>query len=263
MDYKTNIRSTYFASLYSDRDYWHPLPELKQSNGSTLTIMFISSMHIYHEKPSLDPIFYANEPHYFEDTRKPFYYNPDSRARVLACVDKTEVCSPDGNTCWLMTSSVPPEVQTPPSYWLMRLSLTNSNIYNSIKWRMGTALLAQESISQSVSFYLPHNQWQIEASQLFATSLARIQFDAWSIAQGEDRHRPGYVDMTPDEAKGQLCGLYKFNTLDYTNINFRLVLLAIVIFFLSLDASIFGLGKMHNPKDLVVSFLIIFIWMII
>jgi hypothetical protein len=122
----------------------------------------------------------------------------------------------------------------------MKWSLENSNIYNSIKWRLGTALLAQESVSQWVSFPLPPDQWQLEASQLFAISLARVQYDVRSIATGEDRQRPGYADKTPDEAKGQLCGLYKFKTLDFTNINLAafigLAVLAIYVFILGLDA---------------------------
>ena len=129
----------------------------------------------------------------------------------------------------------------------MKWALENSNTYDSIKWRLGTALLAQESVSQSVSVPLSPYQWQLEASQLFATSLARVQYDAWKIATGEDHERPEYVEVTPDEAKGRLCGLYKFKTSDYTNINVAgligLPLLAFVIFFLSWDASVIRLGS--------------------
>lgn len=239
--------STYFSSLYPEIDYWHPIPELQTPANSTLTIFFVSSMHIYHVKPSFDPIFPANEPRYFEDFRKPYYYNADPRARALACVDTSELCSPDGTTCWSMTSPLPPDIQSSPEYWLMKWSLANSNTFDSIKWRLGTALLAQESVSQSVSIPLSPYQWQLEASQLFATSLARIQYDAWKIATGEDRERPGYVEVTPEEARGRLCRLYKFKSSDYTNINLAafvgLPLLAITIFVLSWDASVVGLGS--------------------
>ena len=61
----------------------------------------------------------------------------------------------------------------------MKWSSENSNTYDSIRWRLGTAFKAQESISQSVSRPLGPEQWQIEASQLFATSLGRILYDAW------------------------------------------------------------------------------------
>ena len=228
--------------------------------------MFISSMHIYHTERSFDPIFYADEPRYFENRRDPLYYNSDPRDRVLACVDKSEVCSPDGKHCWSMTATLPEQESLPRAYWLMKWSLENSNIYDSIKWRLGTALLAQESVSQFVSLPLPSSQWQIEASQLFATSLARVQYDALGIATGEDRQRPGYKERTPDEAKGHLCGIYKFKSPDYTNINLvafiGLNLLAIAIITLSLNASTIGLlpksekDEKASTRTLVIGFLV-------
>ena len=228
-------------------------------------------MHIYHTKPSFDPIFPAKEPHYFDDYREAYYFNADPRARALACVDTSELCSPDGTTCWSMTSALPPDVNSSPGYWLMKWALENSNIYDSIKWRLGTALLAQESVSQSISIPLSPDQWQLEASQLFATSLARVQYDAWKIATGEDRGRPGYVEVTPDEAKGRLCGLYKFKTSDYTNVNLAgfvgLPLLAITIFVLSRDASVVGLGLKENgsaaSEPLIIDVIVRFIYYIL
>lgn len=204
-------------------------------------------MHIYHMQPSFDPIFPANEPHHFDDYRETYYYNADPRARVLACVDTTELCSSDKVTCWSMTAPLPHDISSSAEYWLMKWALENSNVYDSIKWRLGTALLAQESVSQSVSLPLSPHQWQLEASQLFATSLARVQYDAWKITTGEGHERPEYIEVTPDEAKGDLCGLYKFKTSDYTNVNLAgligLPVLALVIFFLSWDASVIGLGS--------------------
>lgn len=196
-------------------------------------------MHIYHVTPSHDPIFSANEPRYFEGLRKPYHYNADPQARSMACVDTTELCAADGIKCWLMHDPIPPDMPSTPAYWLMKLALENSNIHDSIQWRLGSALVAQESLSQYISTGLDTNQWEVEASQLFATSLARIQYEAWQIATGEDQGKPGYFDNTPVEAKDFLCGLYKFNTADYTNVNLAasigLVLLAIAIFLLSLD----------------------------
>lgn len=240
------LDSAYFSSLYPRNDYWQPLPELRPLMNSTLTVLFVSSMHIYHTKPSFDPIFHATELRYFEGLREPYYYNADPRARAFACVDTSELCSPDGKTCWSLTTPLPPNFPSDPAYWLMKWSLRNSNIYDSIKWRLGTALLAQESISQSISDPLSHDQWQVETSQLFATSLAHIQYDAWGIAIGEGRERPGYVEVTPIEAKGRLCKLYKFKTPDYTNVNLAafvgLPLLAITIFVLSWNARTVGLA---------------------
>lgn len=246
--------STYFSSLYHSEDYWQPLPSLKSSPDNTITIVFVSSMHIYHTKPSFDPIFPAQETQYIEGYRDPFYYNSDPRARALACVDNTQMCSPDRKTCWPMTSPVPSHVPSPPSYWLTKWSLENSNIYDSLKFRLGTALLAQESISQSLSLPPSPNQWLLEASQLFATSLARIQYDAWGISIGEDREKAGYVDVTPDEAKDDLCRIIKTKKTNYTNINtaafYGLPFLALFIFFLSWDVRTFP--GVDAPKGVMV-----------
>jgi hypothetical protein len=196
-------------------------------------------MHIYHIKPSYDPIFPAIKPRFIEGYRDPYYFNSDPKARALACVDITELCSPNGDTCWSMTAALPDGVLNTPSYWLMKWSLENSNIYDSIKWRLGTALLAQERVSQSRSQPLSDNHWEREAEQLFKTSLARIQFDAWSIGTGEDREQPGYIEITPDEGKGKLCKLYKFNSTGCTNVNLGafigLLLTPFFILFLSLE----------------------------
>jgi hypothetical protein len=118
-----------------------------------------------------------------------------------------------------MTSHLPDDAPNTPAYWFMKWALETSTTYDSIKWRLGTALLAQEKVTQSISQPLSDSHWEVEARRLFVTSLARIQFDAWSIARGEDREQPGYKDSTPDEGRGKLCGLYKFNSIGYTNIN--------------------------------------------
>lgn len=227
-------------------------------------------MHIYHTKPSLDPIFHATDSQYLEGLREPYYYNADPRARAFACVDTSELCSPDGKTCWSLTKPLSPDFPSDPAYWLMKWSMKNSNIYDSIKWRLGTALLAQESISQSISDPLSHDQWQLEASQLFATSLAHIQYDAWGIAIGEGREQPGYVEVTPDEAKGRLCRLYKFRTAEYTNVNLAafvgLPFLATTIFVLSWNARTVGLATSarqdENPpsQPLVIDAIVKAIW---
>jgi hypothetical protein len=204
--------------LYPEDDYWQPISQLKPPENSTLTIIFVSSMHIYYLKPSYDPIFPAIDPYYAPGYHDPYYFNSDPRARALACVDTTELCSPNGKTCWSMTSHLPDGVPDTPAYWLMKWSLESSTSYDSIAWRLGTALLAQQKVGQSRSQPLSDNHWEAEAKRIFETSLARIQWDAWSIAGGEDRELPGYHEVTPDEGRGKLCKLYKFNSIGYTNI---------------------------------------------
>ena len=156
----------------------------------------------------------------------------------MACTDTTELCYPNAESCWSMV-----EIRNetfPPQYWHMKWSLEASTIKDAITWRLGSALIAQELVGQYRSLPLPDNHWEAEATRLFETSLARIQFDAFRIASGEDRNLPGFVENTPDEARGRLCGHYKFNTADHSNINLAaflgLLLAAIAIGILSIEA---------------------------
>jgi hypothetical protein len=108
----------------------------------------------------------------------------------------------------------------PPEYWFMKLSLENSNIYDSIRTRLGDALVAQSRVSQYQSQDLGDKHWMVEAERLFQTSLARIQYDAWAIGSGEDYARvrdDGYSLDTPEGA-GNLCGIFKFRSSQYTNV---------------------------------------------
>jgi hypothetical protein len=95
MNKNPNLSRTYATTLYPEYDYWRPIPALKPPPNSTLAIFFITSMHIYHIKPSNDPIFPATTPIYFPGYRDPYYYNDDPRAQTLACVDTTTLCSLD------------------------------------------------------------------------------------------------------------------------------------------------------------------------
>jgi hypothetical protein len=206
-------------------------------------------MHIFRTAPSYDQIFPAKKPKFVDDHNSIYYYNSDPRATVLGCIDSTELCAPGKDECWSMASDAPPDVRKDPAYWFMKWSLTNSNTYNSIKWRLGRALLAQERLGQSIyAGNLDSNHWESEAEQLFATSLARIQFDADDIATGAGKDLPGYIDQTPDEARGQLCRLYKSRTTEYTNVNLvafvGLLLILPVSMLLSKEVTFRGKNKL-------------------
>lgn len=176
--------------------------------------MFISSCHIIYTKPSTDYIFFADEEYPKGDQT---YRNPDPRARPLACVDWSEVCTANGECA-------PADEEHPEygkEYEFTREALLKSTIFKSIEFRGGRALLAQEKVTDFESSGLPDDQWIIESMSLFNTSLARIQFDALDIAFGAGHENdPGsYTLNTPDWARNQLCGIYKYRLpKGYTNI---------------------------------------------
>lgn len=122
-------------------------------------------------------------------------------------------------------------------YEFTRSALRKSTTFHAIQFRLGTALVAQESVGDFESLALDPNQWIIEAQALYNTSLARIQFDALDIDQGVGHEKGSYKLDTPDWARDKLCGMYRFQlTKGYTNINvlatvfiFALVLLLIAL----------------------------------
>jgi hypothetical protein len=194
---------------------------LKPPKNKTLTIIFISALRIFYPRPNRDPIFPADHP--FGSGDHPWYWKSDPKARALACIDSSEICTYDGAKCWPshdLTHGGFSDISLPPDYWYTKLSLENSNIYDSIKTRLGDGLVAQGRVSQYQSQHLGDAHWRVEAERLFQTSLARIQYDAWAIGTGEDQARvrdDGYANDTPDEA-GNLCGLLKFLSSDYRNV---------------------------------------------
>lgn len=103
-----------------------------------------------------------------------------------------------------------------------RSALRKSTTFHAIQFRLGTALVAQESVGDYESLPLDDYQWIIESEALFNTSLARIQYDALDIATGVGHEKdPGsYEPETPSWARDKLCGIYKFQLpKGYTNIN--------------------------------------------
>jgi hypothetical protein len=195
--------------------------------------MFINPLHILYLKASADPIFVADHAFYYPDDPVPIYYKNDAMYRVLACLDTKVICLPNGGPCRPLVGGGgggvdgkrghddDPDEDLPPEYWLLKWSLDHSDTYYSIAKRLGTALAAQDMISQYTSVPLGDRHWVLEAERLFATSLARVQFDAWSVGSGEDAPRlgeEGYRDETP-AGVGNLCGRVKFRSSGYTNVD--------------------------------------------
>lgn len=201
------LYSVYEATPYPERNYWTPRRELDiiYPGHKYLSIMFISSCRIVYTGPSKDYIFHADEqyPH-----RRDRYWNPDPRARPLTCIDWNEVCTSEGH-CSPMDEEHP---EYGAEYEFTRTALRRSTTFKAIQFRLGTALVAQESVGDYESLPLDDHQWIIESQAMFNTSLARIQYDALDIATGVGHEKdPGPYDLeTPQWAQGKLCGIYKF-----------------------------------------------------
>lgn len=132
----------------------------------------------------------------------------------------------------------------------MNYSLLYSNMFTSLALRLRTALLAQKNVSQYISPGFEADHWKLEMESLFNTSLARIQFDAWSIASGEGRRLDGFVRQLPERGSElNICGLFKFRTNGYINIllwpYFIIASMPVVFGVLSLDLKL----PRHKKSD--------------
>jgi hypothetical protein len=219
--------STYATSLLDPTcDFYQPSPDLKApgllpDRTKTLSLIFVTALRILYTKPSNDPVFPADKAFRYPGDKGYYYYNSQAKARAFACIDETIFCAPSGSPCWHANDPIPADGFNTSSYWLMKYALKSSNTYDAIKLRLGSGLLAQQRVGQSRSTALADNHWQLEAEHLFKTSLARAQFDAWSIASAEDHDNPTYTDTLPDEARGEVCGLFKFQASGYVNIRIQ------------------------------------------
>ena len=178
----------------------------------------MTALRILYTKRSNDPVFPADKAFQYPGDKGFYYYNSQPKARAFACIDETIFCAPSGSPCWRANDPIPAGGSNTSSYWFLKYALKSSNTYDAIKLRLGSGLLAQQRVGQSRSMPLADNHWQLEAEHLFKTSLARAQFDAWSIASAEDHDNPTYTDTLPDEARGDMCGLFKFQAFGYVNI---------------------------------------------
>jgi hypothetical protein len=186
--------------------YWQPRDEFEVAGDdlqdyNSVTLMMITSCHLFYTKESTDPVFPAKW-----DKEVKAYRNPHAYPSILACVDWNKVCV-KGGSC---TSVRDERDDRGPVYEFTRLSMLKAVTYRSINTRRGSALQAQELI-RGFRSSLPtegDKQWVVEARGLFNTSLARIQHDARSIAMGEARLAPG-TEEDSYYNDGRLKGIYK------------------------------------------------------
>lgn len=200
---------------------YDPIPALGPPKGSTLTLIFIHPQKISYLVPSDDPIFPAHTEFYIDSSDKPRWRYMGPHASVLACVDTTLWRDPSTGSNWQPylpePSFVIEDSHTRGGFLFMVYTLLWSNIYDTINYRLGGGLAAQKLVHGWESLPLAKEQWKVEAKQLFETSLARIQIDAWNIAQGTAASYPGLQRL---EVESAVCdGTFLFMSQGWQNVN--------------------------------------------
>ena len=209
---------------------WTPIEAITPAAGSTISIIFITSQKVYYQNRRDDLIFPADKLHHVHGLQSKYYINSLGHATVMACVDRTEWRDPEYGPEWSSMSELPAlppkDPRTFAGMWLMRYSLLNSNMMQSIDMRLGNALEAQSRTSNFVSMDMPENQWELELEQFFKISLARIQINARNIACGVLAKYDGWYKASNNDT---ICmNNYLFQAPGWTNINFVVSLLIFV-----------------------------------
>jgi hypothetical protein len=198
---------------------WQPIPEFMPQTNTFITLMLTASQRNFHPEYRSDPIFPAKELHFISGD---FYWmNNDLVATVLACTDHTSICTAAGDVCWDISDDPVEELQDQVEkngLYMLQIALRLSSICHSILLRGGAALDASTKLFVYNSLPLAAEQWKVEAQNLFATSLARIQISLRDHVRGSAAKEPGYVNLLKPEYAG-MCGQYKFKSVGWTNVS--------------------------------------------
>jgi hypothetical protein len=228
--------SSTYVHTYSKsktQNYWNPIDALKirdnlkgKADPYSITIMFINSCRIFYKESSDDPIFPAQR--LYPGTN--LWFNDDSRARPLVCIDWIEICRHKGQCGPTYNNDLDNDS---PKFAFTRLALNKSTAYHAIGSRGAMGLDAQYRIKDEVSLPLTskHPQWVEESRNLFQTSLSRVQFDAFDIARGAEYDgNKLYESQLPASFDGKLCRLFTFTLpKGYHNVGVTPLVLLLVV----------------------------------
>ena len=123
------------------------------------------------------------------------------------------------------------------------------------------------------SLPLAAEQWKVEAQNLFATSLARIEISLSDHVRGSAAKEPGYVNVLKPEHAG-MCGQLKFKGVGWTNVSvwgFMVAMLGCLVVFIlafrvkipssAAEDEVDGVSQEMAKKDkLVIEIFGIWIW---
>lgn len=102
---------------------------------------------------------------------------------------------------------------------LARALLATAIIVNYVQIVDDKYRLEAESHCRNSLCSLPIKQWEVEARQLFETSLAKMQFNVLDIVRGTDNKREEDFYGIPPEFRG-MCKMAKFKSIGWQNVSF-------------------------------------------
>ena len=156
-----------------------------------------------------------------------FYTDNSTVLRPLACLESTVICKPDHTHC--QTLGTPWDAHSTPktragaqALYLAVVALSSSNMYSSIRARLGFGLVAATKLSQAISLPLAEQQGKVEARRLFQTSLAGAQIVLRDTARARWAKEGGLInvfDKIKPEDRAGLCDMYLFHAAGWRNLS--------------------------------------------
>lgn len=144
------------------------------------------------------------------------YYTFDQYVTVLGCVDQHQFCNPNAlgqdRACTKLASGAEVGFATPNlranqvqllTAGRLGIRLFSLTTNGAVFGRGSSALRASETVTNTQQGPLPNNQWQIESSSWFATSLAKLQRITVEYATGPDFLPEGFSVLQMNDSISQ------------------------------------------------------------
>lgn len=233
----------------SSGGFWQPVPSLYVHNADT-TLIFIAQNSVQYDERCNDPIFSAEK---FYNLTAPdggtsantgtSYWGPTFDVGIIGCAEQYQFCNPTTGVCspllsygqldaYLSLTKILPQdhldaVQT-GLYLRIAGTVPATDLISTIFFRQSSALQAQSTLESLQQHYLPPNQWIIELSGWFQTSLARLQSEILAYVTGPTNIVPGMrlIDVQ-DKAIENLCNSQLIQDTSQT-VSFSVLIIAII-----------------------------------
>jgi hypothetical protein len=229
------------ASAQYPENAWSPIPALNRTDAD-IGIVMINPNSIRFVAPNNDPVFGARQMASYTDSQGQTHswYLPEYYVSIIACAEQYQICNPLNGACSplvgalpLMRRSLAPDVGLNAVQQIIMeriyMILQFTSVYQTVNPRKGSALRAQEKVTQLNQAPIPDNQWMLEVSYWFEAGLARLQRGIVEYATGPTEIIPGIrIYLADDAVSKAMC--YSQKILDSQGtISFSVLGVAIIL----------------------------------
>ena len=237
-----------FTFSPDEENDWNPISPLHLTDAE-VTIFILSPNGVVYLDAVDDLMFAAHD-----DTLTPGLYRADDHFQVLGCAERYQICptATETSLCTALDSRSHVyqqihyiglnQAQFTTAELVLNISET-ANVFTSVFPISSTALVARDRVIQDlISEGLPNYQWQLEASNLFEISLARLQEAVMDFASKSYPFVTGQnlIPPSPDQEK-YICHNQKIRDIGgYESFTVAAILIIVIVglFLLILGATI-------------------------